>query len=860
MLTSFLVHAVDFCRRFALVVSACLIAIGGALGAYAIEHLKINTDIDQLMASDLEWRQKEREIDAAFPQRLDRLVIVVDGLNADLAEEAAASLATALGKRSDLFKTVTRPDSFPYFQKYGLLFLDEEALADVLDTMAQAQPMMGALARDPSLRGLFHIMEMAVEGIKRGQTSYQDLAPSFALMAETIAANLHGENARLPWRSMMSSKKTGLRETRKFVLAQPILDFSSLTPGGKASAAVRDEASKLGLTTETGVTVRLTGSVALNDEEFASVAEGTKTATAVSGVLVLILLFLALRSWRLILPIVLTLVIGLAATTAFAMAVIGSLNLISVAFAVMFVGIAVDFGIQFGVRLRDEKHKDADTARAMAKTAGTVAAPLAMAAASTIIGFLAFLPTNYRGVSELGLIASVGMSIAFMLNVTLLPALLALARPPAEPEAIGYAWAAPVDRFLSARRRFLLPVIAALAFLSLFGTMATRFDFDPLNLKDPHAPSVATLLDVIKDPDANPYAIQILVPSLEEAETMARAIEALPEVDHTITRARFVPKDQAAKLAQIADAKFILDPSLHPEGVLIPPSEYENLSAMREAVRALRSLGEDKAEAQRLAEVLDQTVARNSVSLLERLRTNMIDGMTAHLNRVRDLLSGEKAAMESIDSSLRRDWITPDGRTRMEVYPKGNARDPAVLAAFTNAVRKIAPEASGTPISIQESGKTVMNAFIKAGALGVLSIAGLCWIVLRSIKDVLRLIAPLILAGMLTLGTMAVFHLPLNFANVIGLPLPLSLGVSYAIYFITYWRNGGETPLSSSMARAVLFSAGTTLVAFGSLSLSSHAGTRSMGELLTIALLYSLLCTYLVLPVLLVPLRSAKEV
>lgn len=859
MLTSFLVHTVDFCRRFALIVVLAALAVSASFGLYVLDHIKINTDIDGLMATDLDWRLREKELDAAFPQKLDRLVIVVDGLNADLAENAAATLTDALSSQPALFKTVLRPDASPTFQKYGLLFLSEEKLADLLDVLVQAQPLMGSLAKDPSLRGLFKTMDMAVEGVKRGQTDYKNIAPSFALIAQTLEANLAGHDARLPWQSMMSNHAPTLRETRKFILVQPVLDFGALSPGAKASQAVRAFAKEKGLTPDNGVTVRLTGSVALNDEEFASVEQGTKTATVVSIVLVIFILFLALRSLRLILPILITLGVGLIATTAFAMAAIGSLNLISVAFAVMFVGIAVDFGIQFGVRFRDEHHKEPDAAKAMLATTRLIAAPLTMAAASTIIGFMAFIPTSYRGVSELGLIAGTGMVIAFILNLTLLPALLALMRAPAEPEAIGFAWASPIDRFLTANRNRLRLGIGLVTLIALVLAVQVRFDFDPLNLKDPHTESVSTLFDIMKDPDASPYVIQILAPSLDEAKALAVKIDELAEVDHTITLASFVPEDQEAKLAQIADAKFLLDPSLSPHATLVPPSDEENLAAMKDTAKTLRTLGTDRIEAQKLADALFKVVDRDSIKLLITLKHNMIGGMMDHLARARFLLSGEKATLESITDDLRYDWVTADGRAKIEVYPKGDARDHRVLTAFTQAVRKIAPNASGSPISIQESGKTVMNAFIQAGALGIFLIAILGWIILRRAMDVVRLITPLILAGILTLATMTAINLPLNFANVIALPLLLSLGVSYAIYFISYWKNGQENPLSSSMARAVLFSAGTTLVAFGSLSLSSHTGTRSMGELLTIALLYSLLCTFGALPVLLEKARSDKQ-
>lgn len=851
MLTAFIVRLVDCSRRLAwpLVLVALLATFG--LGYYVTQHIKINTDIDQLMAKDLDWRLREKELDAAFPQKLDRLVIVIDGANADLAEDAAAQLSQALQQKPDQFKTVERPEAKEYFHKYGLLLLSEQELGATLEMLIKSQPLLGSLTRDPSLRGLFSTMQLAVQGVERGETSYKNLEPSFSLMAEAIETTMAGVDVKLPWQSMMSDRAPSLRDTRKFILTQPVLDFGALSPGAKASQAVRDVAESLHLTPERGVSVRLTGSVALNDEEFASVAEGTGLATIVSIVLVITLLFLALRSLRLIAPILITLFVGLIATTAAAMATVGSLNLISVAFAVMFVGIAVDFGIQFGVRFRDEHHKEPDTGKAMLSAARLIAAPITFAAAASAIGFLAFIPTDYRGVSELGMIAGMGMGMAFLLNLTLLPALLSIFKPPAEPEAIGYAWALPVDRFLAAHRRKLLAAISVIAVVAIFGATQTRFDFDPLNLKDPNTQSVSTMFDIMKDPSASPYTVEILTPSLDEAKALAAKLDALPEVDHTITLASFVPEDQEAKMALIEDARFMLDPTLSPEQIMPAPTDTETAAALEATAQKLVTLGEDKATAQRLARALRKAATSGDAALLAKLHANMIGGMQAYLGRLKTLLAVGPATLDTLSADLRRDWIAADGRAKIEVHPKGDARDHRILTAFTEAVLKVAPNASGTSISIQESGKTVTNAFIRAGALGLLAISLVGLIALRRLVDVARLVLPLILAGILTLATMTLIHLPLNFANIIALPLLLSLGVTYAIYFISYWKNGQINPLSSSMARAVLFSAGTTLVAFGSLSLSSHPGTRGMGELLTIALLYSVVSTFLVLPVLL---------
>jgi hypothetical protein len=282
-----------------------------------------------------------------------------------------------------------------------------------------------------------------------------------------------------------------------------------------------------------------------------------------------------------------------------------------------------------------------------------------------------------------------------------------------------------------------------------------------------------------------------------------------------------------------------------------PPSDAEILALLHKLVEGLRSVPNQPPSAVRLAKALAAVVERHDPVLLQRLHDNLVTVMQTKLEAIKQSLSAESITIESITDDVRRDWITPEGQALIEVYPKGNPRDYKTLVAFTNAVRPIAPDATGAPISIQESAHTITGAFIHAGIYALLTIALLSFLILRRLRDVALLMAPLFLAGILTLATIVLIGLPLNFANIIALPLLLSLGVSYAIYFVSYARAGLKDPLQSCMARAVLFSAATMLVAFGSLSLSSHPGTSGMVKLLTVALLYSLACSFFLLPALL---------
>ncbi len=855
---NFAARIVEVCRRHAIIVAAFYFALAALAAFYAVTTLTIDTDLNKLISSHVPWREQARAFDQAFPQNSDLLAIVIDGRTPDLTSDATAALADRLEHQPDLFKSVRVPGSGEFFSRNGLLFMSKRDLQDFASQLIAAQPLLGTLAADPSLAGVFGTLDLLAKGALHGDIAAGTLDRPFNAVSDAIESTLKGRYAPLSWQTLLSGRSPDQRELRRFVLVKPVLDYNALEPGERATRAIRMDARELGLTPDRGVRVRITGDVALSDDQLASLSQGAGFSAALSLSLLCLWLLLASRSLRLVGAIIGTLVVGLALSGGFAALAVGSLNPISVAFAVLFVGIAIDFGIQFSVRYRDERFRNSDFGEALRRTAGGIGGPLTVAAASTCVGFFSFVPTNYTGVSDLGLIAGVGMLIALVLNLTLLPALLVLSRARGEPRSVGFRWAAPIDSFLLTRRKAV--IIGAL--IVALGSAATlpwlRFDFNPLNLENRHSEAVATLFDLMKDPNSTPYTIEILEPSLQEAAAVAKKLDTLPQVGKTVTLDSFVPDDQAAKLAILQDAQTLLGPSLYPSSIRPPPSDEKVLStvaAFDKDTKALAAKGSRAAA--RLSLALDGVLSRGK-SILPLLVTNLSANAARRLDELRTSLTAQKVTLQSIPASLKRDWITPDGKARIEVFPKTAITTNAALSRFVAAVKTVAPNATGTPVTIQESADTVTSAFMTAGIIALAAIAILLMVVLRRIDDVALVLAPLLLAGLLTLATGVIFDMPLNYANIIALPLLLGIGVSFDIYFVMRWRAGLGDLLQSSTARAILFSALTTGTAFGSLALSNHPGTADMGKLLTLALAYTLLCTFILLPALLGPVHGRR--
>jgi uncharacterized protein len=856
MLATIIVAVVEVSRRRAAWIAGGLLLLTVVGAIFAAQRLHIDTDIDKLMSPDLQWRQREADMERAFPQNVDLLVVVADGDTPDRAEDASAVLAQYLGGQKNVFKTVRRAAAGEFFEREGLLFLSKQSVERVTGQIIAAQPLLGTLAADPSLRGVFDALDLAAQGPIHGATTGDMLDTTFNSVADATEASLNDRYAPLSWQRLLSGREPRPRELRRFILAKPVLDYTKLQPGRRATADVHTIARKLGLTPDRGVHVRVTGPVALSDAEFSTLKRGAGISSALSVGLLILWLMLGLRSPRIVLAIVTTLLVGLVACADFAVLAVGALNPISIAFAVLFIGIAVDFSIQFSLRYRDERYRFDDFAVAMRRTAHGIGRALAIAAAATAVGFLSFVPTDYTGVADLGLIAGFGMAIALVLNLTLLPALLTLLRPSGEPRPVGFGPAVPVGRFLVTRRYWVLGVAGAAAIVAAILVPGLAFDFNPLHLQNPSEEAVATLFDLMGDSDTTPYTIDVMTSSPAAAAKLAQKIEDLPQVLRTVTLTSFIPADQKEKLAIVADAHQLLDPTLSPAATKPNPTTTEMLAAIvktRDDVRKVATKGDSAA--QRLAVDLDAVVDRG-VDVLPRLQANLSAGISRRLNELRLALNATPVTDSTLPADLKRDWVTPDGRARIEVYPSGDTRDNNVLRAFATAVRAVAPEATGSPISIQESAHTVMHAFVTAAIVAVSAIALLLVLILRRLDDVLLVLAPLLLAGLLTLATSVVAGLPLNFANIIALPLLLGVGVAFDIYFVMRWRDGQRELLGSSTARAILFSALTTGTAFGSLALSPHPGTSEMGRLLILALLYTLLCTFFVLPALLAIFRG----
>ncbi len=844
-------------RRPGLTVAAAVV-VGLLAMLFAVGHFAMTTDTAALISPDVDWRRQERVMSAAFPQLNDVMLVVVDGRTPELAEDGAARLAARMGADRRHFRLVRRPDGGDFFAREGLLFGSPEDVRTTTATLIRAQPMLGALAADPSLRGVATALSTILDGVERRSATLAQIDPAMRAIATSVDASLDGKPAYFSWQRLFGSGDGVLAApTRRLMLAQPVLDYGSLQPGEDASAAVTAAAAALGLDAAHGVSVQLTGEVPLADEEFATLQENIGAVGVLMLGAMLVTLWFATRSARLVAAIMATIVVGLIVTTALGLFAVGRLNLISVAFIPLFVGLGVDFAIQICVRFNAERADGADPATAMHGAASALGAPLLLAAAAVFLGFGAFLPTAYVGIAELGIIAGIGMVVALAFSVTLLPALVLLLRPRAPRREVGIAAFAGADRFLARRRTGVLWAFALFMVASIAALPWVVFDFNPMHLRDPNGAAMRTLTDLTHDPDRTPNTIDTLAPDRTRAAALVRRLSALPQVKQVIWLDSFVPADQPPKLAAIQDAALLLDLTLNPFDVAATPGDAEQVAALEGVAGRLVQVagtGSDAgvSDARALAAAL-RRLAQATPAARARGSAMLVRPLTVMLDQVRASMQAAPVTLATLPPDLLSDWKTADGRYRIQVFPAGDANDNRVMQSFRDAVLAVAPAASGLPVATQAAAFTIAGAFVQAGVIALLLVSLLLFAVLRNVREVAFTLAPVVLSIFLTLGTCVVIGQPINFANIIAFPLLFGVGVAFHIYFVMAWRGGATDLLQSSLARAVLFSALATGSAFGSLWLSHHPGTASMGKILMISLVWTLVCALVFEPALLGP-------
>ncbi len=845
---------------------------------YTVNNLGVHTDTTDMLSEDVPFRANNIHYKKSFSQYEDTFLLVLDAPTPEQAHQAAKRFTNYLEKDSTQFSNTYYLTGEPFFEQNGLFFKSLSELGRITDYLAAAQPLIARIAESPTLYTFSSVLTEAVDELHAGRQL--ELEPILNGVSATLNARLSGKSRALSWQALLGGEAQ--KDTyQELVVVKPKLDYSQVFAAEEPVNAIRNAAKDMGFSPDSVEKLRITGEVALAHDELDSAMRGAQNSGVLALVMVAAVLLIAFRSAGAIVTVILSLILGLLLTAAFATAAVGHLNLISIAFAVLYIGLGVDYAIHFLLRYEELRKPDQSVSEAVYKAGGDMGQALLICAITTAIGFYAFIPTTYQGVAELGLISGTGMVISFLVTMTLIPALQRFFPIQVRKSSTSIK---SINRVLDlpSHSRKLVYSVTAIAILASVVTLPhIKFDYNVLNLNNPHAESVQTFRELLRNTEDSPWHINILVDNFQEISDTVKRLSALPEVEKVISLLDLVPQEQEAKSLLIEEMAMTLGPiSFSSTAFLIPG--HHTVSEQRKALEKLNTAldrfieekpghsSEASARALRaslsnlLAELDKHTIKNDQggEQLLRAVSHDLLSLLPGSIKRLQLALAAQPFTQQALPALVSAHWHASDDVYRIAVYPSENINDNDALRRFVRAVQQIAPNATGVPIISLEGGEAVVDAFIHAFSLALLGVIFTLWMMLRSITATLLVLIPLLLAALFTGACTVLLGLPFNFANIIALPLLLGIGIDSSLHMVHRSRATGvvyENLLHTSTARAIFYSALTTLAGFGSLVFSTHRGTASMGLLLTVGLLLTLICVLIILPVLLQSASKKKE-
>lgn len=825
-----------------------------ASSVIAVRDLAVDTNPDQMISKTLPFRKDHFELLKAFPALENTFVVVIEAKTGSAGLEAARAVARSFAAHPDLYDKVYAPGTGKFFEDYGLLYLPKAEVGKVVASVSQASPLLDVLAQKPNIAGMADLVGGMAQAAAQGAVP-AGMERILTAADATLAGELSGKRKPLNWQALAGSGEQDLPK-RWYVLASPRLDYSKLDASAGSYNEARRIVSDPAITRNGAVRMHLTGEAAMNAEEFHTVVAGATAAGLASLVLVSVVVFFGLPLLRLNVPALALLVLGFLINAGFATLTVGHLNMISVAFAVLFIGLGVDYAVHVILRFCEEVRAGFALEDAVRRAADSAGPALALCTATTAVAFLSFTPTAFAGMAQLGIIAAAGTVIAFIASLSLVPAILSFmpsvvpalrARPPR-----AWKW---TRRITGALRLPVSLAVIALALVCVVLLPDLRFNGDPVDLKDPNSASVIMFKKLMDENPGLTFAGELLIGPHQNAAKVEKRLTALPEVSQVRSLASYFPENQTAKLKLLAGLKQKLPAKIAPLGELDGKALSAALDRLGQTSAYLAQMPGAPADLRKSAGDLAKRIdtfrqkEKANPQALSRLDQAWFGNFPGTMQRLILLASAAPVSAHNIDPSLRDRFIAPDGRQRLEIVPSGDMRKTAQLYRFVDAVTKVAPTTVGPPVEITGSARAVADAMTRAVIFALALVVIAVTPVLRRPLDIALVLAPLLLAALLLCGYTVAFNSPFNFANVIVLPLLLGLGVDSSIHYVMRAREHHEDHIvDTSTPRAVLVSALTTIGSFGTLWLSPHRGMASMGELLTIAIIVTLITTLIVLP------------
>ena len=839
---------------------------------YTSQRMEFLTGRDDLMPKNTGFHRDYREFRAEFGS-MDDIVVVIESAEAERAGAFGNRLHQALARDQEHFSGVFYPYALPFFQKNGLLFMPLEDIKELRRNLSLAAPVLRELSRAPSVQTLFTHLTGTMERYSAGD---QSQLPGIVFMLDKLGGGFTGfaggQGGAPSLEGMfMSSDSAFARAGRQQVLTVlPVRTMEGFVPAGAAISALRGEIAKLKALPEfKGVSVGLTGSPVLEYEEMATSQKDITLATVVSLVLTVILLLVAFRGVLNVCAAMVTLLVALSVSFGFATLAVGHLNILSMVFAVMLIGIGIEYGIQLVLRYQEELRLGDTELEAIRTGLNRNIWAIVMAAATVAAAFLTFACTDFKGIAELGIIAAGGVAICVIATFTVLPAMLVLLarhrrKRPARNLKVEQE-KQRISALLFGHPKAVIAATAVCCVASLYPLSRVSFDYNLMNLQAKGLESVAYAYKLMKSKENAGYFAVVTAGSAAEAARKTEALEALPSVDHVVSLNSMVPDRQKEKLAELAAIREELSdvaPGQYEEDLSLMelPTVFENFR--NATVRLKEKLEQERRpEAKQVAgflAILDNFFAtlekerdRNAVGMLQEFQGGMFAELPQKIALLKESLNAAPVTEGDIPPELRERFVGKSGKYMLQVAPKAEIFDLAPLKAFLDDVRRVDAHASGEPVMVYESMTIMRDSYRLAFIYAFAAIVVILLIAFRSVKFALIGLVPLAVGVLFMISGMWLFGISFNSANIIVMPLVLGIAVDSGIYIINRFRReegSAGAVVTSSTGVGVLLNTLTIMASFGALMVAHHQGVFSIGAVMSLGMVACQIAFMITLP------------
>jgi len=878
------------CRRPWLVLLASLV-LAAASGLYAVRRLEFKTNRNDLIGRDSEYWRLYSAYTKEFHSEEDYVILVESG-QPEQNKAAIDALVQALlspqnnpGPGDDPAAQQFVADDLFYqvdlraFQRWFLYYLGPEDL----DCLKDFPQLVAVLQHQPNIAGFLHVANESLVQLELAGEQRKKCTLGFLPMMTTVVGqvgDLGGANApewHSPWmQAFVGPDESGKAEEQMkwqgyqtFRHGEMFLLMVHPREGG--SATTDATIPKLRRVIDSvrsrfpGQRISLTGEPVLDYDEMCESESDATRATVLTLALICGLFAISFRDWLRPVLAVSCMAVVLAVSMGYATLSVGHLNMITVTFAVMILGLGIDLGIQFIARYEEELSKGAPAPQAVRAAIEITGLSIITAGVTNAAAFFAMGLSGFRGVNELGIIAGGGMLIATAATMLVLPALLLVARRKSERAGIpARALATRIESSLLRRPGVTLGLCAALTLGAALAGWRVRFDYNVLNLQSARAESVKTELRLLHADAESTIFASVVCSNLDETRQLQDRLSQLPSVGSVHSVAEMIPGQQEQKtnvIAGIRQALGIVQFAVQPDN----PSEIMNaLGSLGLRARALARKAGENGDTNSL-EVL--TPLTNAVALARAqlqgadpvLLQQRLDDYGRHfyadLESQLDIITNQAdrpMTLDDVPAQVRRMFVGKTGKFLVEVFPRENIWERAPLVRFVHEVQSIAPGATGTPLGLYEFVDILLRGYIKAALWAFLVITVLIFVDFRGALATVMVLLPLIVGMIWMVGTMTLSGIPFNPADIMVLPLLVGIGVAYGIYVVQRYREDGEAGFyGKSTGRAVVLSAFTAMIAFGSLITGAHRGIRSLGLVMTLGIAACLVAALALLPALL---------